>query len=92
MTRSADISPLSVLLARVDAISDGSEEKARKQSDILIDLAGEADLFHAPDGTGYADVSVEGHRETWPIRSKGFRRWLTRRYYLETGTLRTQRL
>ena len=60
----------------VDAISDGSEEKARKQSDILIDLAGEADLFHAPDGTGYADVNVEGHRETWPIRSKGFRRWL----------------
>ena len=70
----------------VDAISDGSEEKARKQSDVLIDLAGEADLFHAPDGTGYADVNVEGHRETWPIRSKGFRRWLTRRYYLETDS------
>ena len=59
----------------VDAISDGSEEKARKQSDVLIELAGEADLFHAPDGTGYADFNVEGHRETWPIRSKGFRRW-----------------
>ena len=64
-----------------DAISDGSEEKARKQSDVLS-----THLFHAPDGTGYADVSVEGHRETWPIRSKGFRRWWTRRYYLETDS------
>ena len=37
----------------VDAISDGSEEKARKQSDILIDLAGEAYLnAGAVDGSG----------------------------------------
>jgi hypothetical protein len=46
------------------------------QADILIDLAQSAELFHAPDGTGFADLDINGHRETWPIRAKGFRRWL----------------
>src|SRR5215471_11513 len=28
---------------------------------------------------------IDGHRETWPIRSKRFRSWLRRRYYEATG-------
>ncbi|WP_202639175.1 hypothetical protein [Bradyrhizobium sp. CCBAU 051011] len=55
------------------------------QADILVGLAQTAEPFHAPDGTGFADLDVNGHRETWPIRSKGFRRWLTRRFYEATG-------
>jgi hypothetical protein len=55
-----------------------------KQADILIDLAHAAELFHAPDTTGFADLEVNGHRETWPIRSKGFRRWLARRFFETT--------
>jgi hypothetical protein len=55
------------------------------QADILIDLAQTAELFHAPDEIGFADLDINGHRETWPIRSKGFRRWITRRFYEETG-------
>ena len=54
------------------------------QADILIDLAQSAELFHAPDGTGFADLDINGHRETWPIRSKGFRRWLARRFFEAT--------
>ena len=56
-----------------------------KQSDILIELAQETELFHSPDSTGFADIQVNGHRETWPVRNKGFRRWLARRFYEETG-------
>jgi hypothetical protein len=55
------------------------------QADILIGFAQSVALFHAPDGNGYADVEVNGHRETWPIRAKGFRRWLARRFFEETG-------
>ena len=55
------------------------------QADILIDLAQTAELFHTPDGTGFADLDINGHRETWPIRAKGFRRWLARRFFEETG-------
>ena len=70
-----------------EAIAEESGDVRRRgptQADILIELATAAEFFHAPDGTGYADVDINGHRETWPIRSKGFRRWLTRRYFEET--------
>jgi len=55
-----------------------------KQADILIELAQSAELFHSPDGTGFADLDINGHRETWPIRAKGFRRWLARRFFEAT--------
>ena len=42
------------------------------QDQRLLELAEEVELFHPPDGTAYADVRVAGHRETWPVRSKGF--------------------
>src|SRR3954453_4260482 len=54
------------------------------QADILIGLAQTAELFHTPDGSGFADVEINGHRETWPIRSKGFRRWLARSFFEAT--------
>jgi hypothetical protein len=43
------------------------------------------ELFHTATGTAFADLLVDGHRETWPIRSKRFRGWLRRRYYEATG-------
>jgi hypothetical protein len=43
-------------------------------------------LFHTADLVGYADMTIDGHRETWPIRSKGFRSWLLYEYYLATGS------
>src|SRR5829696_7459758 len=42
-----------------------------------------ADYFHDADGDGYATVRQDLHRETWPLRSRGFRRWLRYRYYSE---------
>lgn len=71
-----------------EAIAEESGEaggRGPKQADILINLAQTAELFHAPDGTGYADLDINGHRETWPIRAKGFRRWLARRFFEATG-------
>jgi hypothetical protein len=54
------------------------------QADILIDLAQSAELFHTPDGTAFADLDIDGHRETWPVRTKGFRRWLARQFFEAT--------
>src|SRR5262245_52638252 len=54
-----------------DVIAEQSGDTSRRgptQADILIELAQSAELFHAPDRTGYADLDVNGHRETWPIR------------------------
>src|SRR5271169_5592896 len=52
---------------------------------MLIDLAVRAELFHTANGTAFADLMIEGHRETWPIRGARFRSWLRRRYYEATG-------
>jgi hypothetical protein len=55
-----------------------------KQADVIIRLARErAQLFHTPEGTSFADVRVEGHRETWPVRSQSFKLWLIREYYTD---------
>jgi hypothetical protein len=43
------------------------------------------ELFHTATGTAFANILVNGHRETWPIRSKRFRGWLRRCYYQATG-------
>jgi hypothetical protein len=52
---------------------------------MLIDTALCEELFHTATGTAFADIVVDGHRETWPIHSKRFRGWLRRRYYQATG-------
>src|SRR3989454_6587328 len=52
---------------------------------MLIDTALCDDLFHTAVGTAFADITIDGHRETWQIRSKRFRGWLRRRYYQATG-------
>jgi hypothetical protein len=70
-----------------DAIAEecgDTGERGPKQSDILIELAQSAELFHSADGTGFTDLDINGHRDTWPIRTRGIRRRLTRRFYEAT--------
>jgi hypothetical protein len=52
---------------------------------VLTDLAASAELFHTADGTAFADLMVDGHRETWPVRSIRVRSWLRRKYYEASG-------
>jgi len=70
----------------VDAALD-EEEKRRKQADILIEIGRTAELFRtsAPDRDAYADITIDGHRETWRLRSKGFRSWLRHQFFQQTG-------
>jgi hypothetical protein len=50
-------------------------EKSYRESDSPPDAGG---LFHTSDRVAYADVDILGWRETWPVRSRGFRYWLVR--------------
>jgi hypothetical protein len=43
------------------------------------------ELFHTASGTAFADIPINDHRETWPIRSKRLRGWLRQWHYEETG-------
>lgn len=67
------------------AEESGDGGRGPTQADILIDLAGAAELFHSADGTALADILINEHRETWPVRTKGFRRWLARQFFEQTG-------
>lgn len=57
------------------------------QAQRLIELAGDAEFFKTAEGQILSTVAVDGHYETWPVsvKSSGFRNWLKRRFYLETG-------
>ncbi len=71
-----------------DAIAEenrSSSGRAPSQTDILLRLAEAAELFHTDNMIGFADININGHRETWRIGSSGFRHWLTRCYFAETG-------
>jgi hypothetical protein len=52
---------------------------------MLTTIGAGDELFHTATGTAFADLLIDGHRETWPIHSKRFRSWLRRRYYQATG-------
>jgi hypothetical protein len=61
------------------------QEEGLSQATLLVALAmgAGAELFHSPEGDAYATIDVEGHRETWPLKVRGFRRWLARLFYEE---------
>ena len=65
--------------------SGGGATSKPSQADILTDLADGAELFHSADGTAFGDIRIDGHRETWPVRAKGFKRWLTQQFFDATG-------
>jgi hypothetical protein len=64
--------------------SDSEDKPRPKQADILIALANKnvGELFRDRD-RAYADVTIDNHRETWPIRSSRFRQWIKRLYFAE---------
>jgi hypothetical protein len=71
-----------VSLAAGRAAGHGGRRVKPSQASLLVELvAADADLFRCPLGDAYAALSVDGHRETWPLRAKGFRRWLAWRFY-----------
>lgn len=66
-----------------DEPEDGGKQS---QATKLVNIAAaNAEFWHTPDGDAYSTLKVEGHSEHWPIRSKGFRRWLQRLYYVGFG-------
>jgi hypothetical protein len=51
----------------------------------LAFLSREVELFRSPDGEPCITVKMQSCQETWPLRAKAFKRWLTWRFYKLTG-------
>jgi hypothetical protein len=73
------------LLEIEDTGSEFRGSRPLTQADLILKLAGDCDLFHTPDGTAYADVCVEGHRETFRIDGKPFAKLLKYRFYKQAS-------
>jgi hypothetical protein len=67
-------------------ISKGLEGKEERKTggDRLLEIAQTATYFHTSDKVAYADITIEGNRHTYPVRSKGFRLWLSGEYLNST--------
>jgi len=55
------------------------------QASLLVQLAAHFELFHTPDGTAYADIYVDGHRETYPINGDSFEQLFKHSFYKLTS-------
>lgn len=62
----------------------GDQSQKPNQFDSLMELVGDADFFCDHDGVAYADIVQGDRRETWPLTSTGFQRWLRATYYQKT--------
>jgi hypothetical protein len=60
--------------------------RAPISADMLAITPASAEFFYTPAGAAFVDLLINGHRETWPIRSQRFRTWLRRRHYEATRT------
>lgn len=83
----AEVKQIAASIGRYDAQPAGSPGPGRRtRAGDLVALV-DAELFHTPDGEAFATFTVRDHHETWPLRSKGFRRWLSRRFYEKARTV-----
>ena len=76
-----------------EILEDAEKKEKERIADKLIRIAIEKSyrddgskpdaggLFHTRDKVAYADLEIFGWRETWPVRSRGFKHWLVRIYY-----------
>lgn len=71
------------VLGLLDAVTtaESQKEKSKSQASVLVEVAEGAELFHTGDGDTYATIPINSHRETWALKSRGFRDWLSKCYY-----------
>ncbi len=70
------------------AAAEVSGERKKSQAMELVDLAlaqSGTEFFHSPAMQPFATIPVGTHRETWPLKSAGFRAWLSHLFYAATG-------
>jgi hypothetical protein len=67
--------------------SSGAVKTAERKSQAkaLLELAADVECFHTPEGYLFADVRIDGRRETWGITSLVFRQWLALQMYRKHG-------
>ena len=63
----------------------GGDGSGRARRDYLVEFASAVEFWRSPDREPFATVLVDRHVENWPVRGKGFRRWLAGGCYDDCG-------
>jgi hypothetical protein len=63
------------------AVRDFLQVRGPSRPMLLLRYAQLAEYFHDHDEEAYATVPQDLRKETWPLRSRGFRRWLRYTFY-----------
>ena len=63
----------------------GGEDENQSQATLAANMAADWDLWHTPAKDAYATFPVGEHLETWPVRSKMFKRFLAKQFFEECG-------
>ncbi|HYE72002.1 MAG TPA: hypothetical protein VEF04_01675, partial [Blastocatellia bacterium] len=64
-------------------IEDEEKEPRQSKASLLIELAQDIELFHNAEGKTFATINVNGHRETYLLKSSHLKRYLAARFYAE---------
>ena len=65
------------------SLPTAKEPRAPSAAQSLIEIGNQATMFQSEREEAIASFSVNGHSETWPLRSKSFRKWLSFQFYTE---------
>lgn len=76
-----EIEAIAADMKKAETKAKPAHVKGETQSSRLMRLAGDIELFHTSDNQSFATVVVGSHKETYLIKSRDFRDWLTLQHW-----------
>lgn len=79
------ITKLQRLAGKIAPVGEEKGQKDTKTTQLIKIALSDFELFHDKDLKAYATIQRDNHRETYPLRSKGFRTCLSERLWIKNG-------
>ncbi len=77
--------------ATVAEVADGAASRqgrrASSQASLLVELTDRFTFFRSPDDVAYVSLALDGHQETWLVRSKLLKQYMARQFHLTHGSV-----
>ena len=70
---------------QVKGADGGEDDENQSQATRAANIAADWDLWHTPAKDAYATFPAGEHIETWPVRSKMFKKFLAKQFFEECG-------
>jgi hypothetical protein len=90
LAASVDAGPVPTQVSATGNSKMGAQKKlvraaGGRGAEQLLCFAADYDLFHSPEHIGFADIKINGYRETFALNSKEFKSFLEHDFYKKTG-------